>query len=176
VHETSSQPIAMHAYQRPGRFHVNVTVTDVHGVGTTSGSVTVKVRDGVPPVVRINSPRPNQRVHLSRGIVISGSAADPGPGASGVRRVEIALQFLSIGGPGCYWYDGQHSLVVRVCGSALFFRTSLKGKRWSFRLDPAVRFPSGFYAVRVRGIDRAGNVSNYYAVRLHTILGFELLP
>lgn len=175
--ETTGQPFMLHAYSRPGRFHARVTITDAHGVSTTSTAVTIRVRDGVPPIVRIDHPKPNQHVRLSpSGVTISGSAHDPGPGASGVRRVQIAVQYLSIGGPGCYWYDGQHSLAVRVCGRPLFFGVGRHGRRWSFRLDPAIRFPAGVYAVRVRAIDHAGNVSQWYAVRLRTILGFFLAP
>ena len=179
IKESTYQPLMMHAYSVPGTYHATVTVVDANFRSATSAPVTIAVSDGLPPVVRINTPRPGERAHLGHsGFVISGTAVDPGPGASGVRRVELALEFLSVpaGARGCPWFNGTHALDVRSCASPLFFRAKLKGAHFSVRLSPHLAWPAGEYALRVRGVDWAGNVSDFYAVKLRTILGFGLSP
>jgi hypothetical protein len=177
VEESTYQPQATHAYPIPGTYEATVAVIDVKGRAATSAPVRVMVRDGVPPVVRITSPRAGQHIHLGQsGFVIRGTAVDPGPVASGVRRVELALEFLSATARGCPWFDGQHALVVRGCGSPLFFRAKVQNGGFSFRLDPHLAWLRGEYAVRVRAVDWAGNVSDFYAIKLRTILGFFLAP
>jgi PKD repeat protein len=177
IQESSYQPQMSHAYSVPGAYQATVTILDANGGTATSPAVTVYVRDGVPPVVRINSPRSGQTAHLRHsGFVISGTAVDPGPGASGVRIVELGLVFLSVppGFNGCPWFDGQHALKVRLCNSPLWFGAKLGNGTFSFRLNPHLAWPTGQYAVRVRGIDWAGNVSDTFAVKLRTILAFRL--
>jgi hypothetical protein len=177
VEETTYQPMATHAYAIPGTYEATVGVLDTKGRAATSAPVRVMARDGVPPVVRITSPRSGQHVHLGHsGFVISGTAVDPGPAASGVRRVELALEFLSATARGCPWFDGHHAIVVRGCATPLFFRARLQNGHFSFRLDPHLGWPRGEYAVRVRAVDWAGNLSDLYAVKLRTILGFFLAP
>jgi hypothetical protein len=177
IEENTYQPTATHAYAVPGTYEATVAVLDTKGRAATSAPVTITVRDGIAPVVRITSPRSGQHAHLGHsGFVISGTAVDPGPGASGVKSVELALEFLSATARGCPWFNGHHAIVVRSCSSPLFFGAKVKDGHFSFRLDPHLAWPRGEYAVRVRGTDRAGNVSDFYAIKLRTILGFFLAP
>lgn len=178
IQEASYQPVMMHGYRTPGTYQATVAVTDSRGQTMVSKPVTVTVRDGRAPVVSISAPRSLESVRRrGRGYLFRGQAVDPGPGASGVRRVELALQFLSppVGTRGCLWFDGRHSLVLRGCAQPLFFPASFGRGHWSFLLRSGLSFPSGFYALRVRAFDRAGNISDWYAPRLRTILGFKLL-
>jgi hypothetical protein len=184
ITESTYQPLAMHGYRTPGTYHARVTVTagpdaiDPAGKSATSVQVTIHVSDGIPPVVRIDNPRANQRLRLgAAGILFAGSAHD----ADGVVRVQLAIQLISPlphvkTGGNCIWYGGQQALVLSACSNPYFFNASFRGGRWTFRLGPSVTIPAGSYVVRVRAFDRAGNISSYYAVRLGTILPFKLAP
>lgn len=178
ITESTYQPLAMHGYRTPGTYHARVTVTDPTGRLATSAQVTIHVRDGIPPVVRIDNPRPNQRLRLGpTGILFTGSAHD----SDGVARVQLAIQLISPlphvkTGGNCIWYGAQQSLVLTACSTPYFFNARFRGGRWTFRLGPTVTIPAGSYVIRVRAVDRAGNISSYYAVRLGTILPFKLTP
>jgi hypothetical protein len=175
--EYSYQPDALHGYRKPGTYHALVGVIDAAGNAAVSASVTIHVTDGVPPVVRINSPRSGQRVRLGgSGLGFKGSASD----ADGVAKVQIAIQLVSSAqhfktGGGCVWYDGHTWLVLANCATPHFFTVPFAHGRWSFHMTPKVRIPAGSYVIRVRAIDRAGNISHYYALPLRTILPFELV-
>lgn len=174
--EYGSQPEAMHAYRKPGTYHALVGVVDVGGQSAVSSSVTIHVADGVPPLVRIDRPSPGQRVRLrSAGIRFAGSATDAGT----VAKVQLAIQLVSSAqhfktGGRCVWYDGSSWLVLAGCSSPHFFTVPHARGKWSFHMGSKVRIPAGSYVIRVRAIDRAGNISHYYAVPLRTILPFEL--
>ena len=138
----------------------------------------IRVRDGIPPVVRIDSPRAAQHARLGRaGFVFRGTASD----AHGVSRVELAIQLISptrqfkTHGK-CVWYDPRRVLVLSDCSVPSFFLARYSHGRWSFRMNPAPSLPAGSYVVRALAIDRAGNISHFYAVRLRTILPFKLAP
>lgn len=178
IQETTYQHLMMHGYHDPGTYSATVTVTDSNGQTAASSPVTVTVRDGLPPAVAITSPRPGQHVHLGHhGVLITGTASDPGPGATGVRSVQLALGFLSTPSSfhGCIWFDGKHRFKVRTCSRPLFFGADLQSNgQFSFRLKARLRWPRGQYGVRVRATDWAGNTSQFYAVKLRTILAFRL--
>lgn len=175
---TTYQPLAMHAYRRVGAYDAQVVVTDVRGRTAASASVRLVVRDGIPPAVRIDRPRPNRIVHLGgRGRLFSGRAND----ASGVRGVELAMSLLSARGASarsgaakCGWYDGRRSLRVRSCSSPLFFAARVSRGRWRFTMPPGARIPAGVYSLRVRALDRAGNRSSLLSLRLRTIIGVRV--
>ena len=176
VQETSYQSMMMHAYANPGTYTAFVAVLDTEHRVAVSSPVTVTVRDGVPPVVAITSPRSGQHAHLGHsGFVITGTAVDPGRGASGVRTVQLALEYLqTTRSGGCPWFDGHSGLAIRACTNPLYFSAKLQGSHFSFRLNPHLTWPAGNYAIRVRATDYAGNTSDLYAVKLRTILGFRL--
>jgi hypothetical protein len=177
VVEQSYQPLALHGYRTPGTYHATVVVIDAAGHQRTSASVRIKVRDGIPPVVRINVPRPNQRVRLGpSGLRLSGKVSDN----VGVARVQLAIElvasrrhFQTHGA--CIWYDSHQFLLLSACGAPFFFNAQARHGRWSFRIDPGATIPKGTYVVRVRAIDRAGNISHFFAVGLRTILPFDLV-
>ncbi|HWC86716.1 MAG TPA: PKD domain-containing protein [Solirubrobacteraceae bacterium] len=172
----SYQPDAMHGYRKPGTYHALVGVIDSSGDAAVSASVSIHVTDGVPPVVRIDHPRPGQRLRLgSAGVRFTGSASD----TDGVSKVQLAIQLISSAqrfktGGACVWYDGKTWLVLDACSSPHFFTVPYSHGHWSYRMGSKVRIPAGSYVIRVRAIDRAGNISHYYAVPLRTILPFEL--
>ncbi len=174
--ERSYQPLALHGYRKPGSYRATVTVVDPSGNQATSTGVNIRVRDGIPPVVRIASPRPGQHTRLgASGILFRGGASDSG----GVSRVQLAVQLIAptrgIKTHGkCIWYDARQFLVLSDCSAPFFFRAKLAHGRWSFRIARSATIPAGTYVVRVRAIDRAGNISHFYSVRLRTILPFEL--
>jgi hypothetical protein len=175
--ESTYQPLMMHGYRDIGTYYATVTVLDAQGHSATSAGVTVQVRDGTPPVVAIDSPRPSQTIRLGRrGILLRGRATDTG---SGVNRVQLAIQLVSSArhfktGGGCIWFDGKVWLAISSCSSPRYFAATFANGRWSFRMNPATRIPAGTYAVRVRATDFAGNMSYFYAVRLRTIVPFRL--
>lgn len=172
--ESSYQPLAMHGYRQTGTYRATVVVTDASGNRATSPAVTVRVRDGIPPVVSIASPRPGQRLRLRSGrALFTGLATDIG--GSGVRRVQLAIQLVSgsRSRAGDAWYNGRRGLVAS--SAPYFFGASFRGGRWHFRINPHASIPSGTYVVRVRATDRSGNLSHFYAVSLRTILQFELV-
>ena len=174
--EYSYQPYAMHAYSKPGTYHAIVGVIDSANQAAVSTSVTIHVADAVPPVVRIDRPSPGQHVRLrAAGIRFTGTASD----ADGVAKVQLAIQLVSSAqhfqtGGRCIWYDGKTWLVLADCASPHFFTVPFAHGHWSFHMGSKVRIPAGSYVIRVRAIDRAGNISHYYAVPLRTILPFEL--
>lgn len=176
TNQYSYQPYVMHGYQQPGTYTVRVGVLDSTGQVAASPPVTIHVIDGVPPVVRIDHPTPNQRVHLGRGgLTLSGTATDAG----GVSKVQLAIQLVSSSqhfnaGSNCIWYDGRTWLVLASCASPHYFTVRHGGGRWSFHISGKARIPAGGYVIQVRAIDRAGNISHYYAVSLRTILPFTL--
>jgi hypothetical protein len=178
VVETTYQPLAMHGYDNTGTYHATVVVSDSHGAQATSPSVTIRVRDGVPPTVRIDSPRPYADVHFGKsGMRLSGTASDP---TDGVGKVELAIQlvhskrhFKTKGD--CIWYDSHQWLVLSGCSAPYFFPAHYGNGRWSFRIDPKARIPAGTYVIRVIGIDNAGNISHYYSISLRTIVPFDLV-
>jgi hypothetical protein len=174
--ENSYQPDAMHAYSKPGTYHALVGVIDSANQAAVSMPVTIHVTDSVPPVVRIVRPTPGQHVRLrGAGVGFTGSASD----ADGVAKVQLAIQLVSSAqhfqtGGRCIWYDGKTWLVLAACSSPHFFTVRFAHGHWSFHMGSNVRIPAGSYVIRVRAIDRAGNISHYYAVPLRTILPFEL--
>lgn len=175
--ESTNQPLMMHAYQNIGTYDATVVVLDAQGHSAGSVGVLVQVLDGTPPVVKIASPRPSQKVRIGKGgLLFRGLAQDPD---SGVARVQLAIQLvhsslrINTGGL-CIWYDGKVWLTLRNCASPRWFTAKLSGGRWSFRMSPASRIPAGSYVIRVRGVDPAGNTSAFYALRLRTILPFRL--
>lgn len=178
VIEESYQPLASHGYRRMGTYHARVDVIDKAGHKATSARVTIRVRDGTPPVVRIDSPRPGQRLRLGAGgLLFTGRATD----RNGVRRVDLAIQLVASARiiktpPGdCIWYDGRHSLVLTRCSTPYFFPAHFAGGHWRFRSNPRARLPRGRYTVRAVAIDHAGNVSHFFTVALRTILPFKLV-
>jgi hypothetical protein len=176
--ERSYSPLALHGYRNPGTYRATVTVLDPIGRRATSGAVKIRVRDGIPPVVRIDSPRSGQRLRLrTAGVVFRGGASD----AHGVSRVELAIQLISptrqfkTHGK-CVWYDPRRVLVLSDCSVPVFFAVKYAHGRWRFRMSPNPALPAGTYVVRALAIDRAGNISHFYSIRLRTILPFRLAP
>ncbi len=171
------QPLALHGYRRPGTYRARVTVVGAKGARATSTRVTIRVRDGLAPSVRIDSPRPGQRARS--GLLLRGQARDRG----GVRRVELAIQLRAtrgrpvIGAGGrCVWYAPRRGLVLTPCYAPYFFAVTRVGRtHWRFRVPGRPRLPDGTYGVRVRATDRAGNVSHFFAERLRTILAFRVV-
>ena len=89
--ERGFSPLALHGYRNPGTYRATVTVVDPAGQRATSATVKIRVRDGIPPVVRIDSPRAAHHARLGRaGFVFRGTASD----AHGVSRVELAIQLI----------------------------------------------------------------------------------
>jgi PKD repeat protein len=172
----SYQPVALHGYQKPGTYRARVGVLDASGQVAVSTPVTIHVVDGVPPVVRIDTPGPGQRLRLGHaGLSFKGSATD----ANGVRKVQIAVQLLSSArhfntGGACIWYDGSTWLVLAPCASPHYFTVPYAHGHWSFHMSGKARIPAGTYEIQVRAIDRAGNISHYYATSLRTILPFRI--
>jgi hypothetical protein len=110
------------------------------------------------------------------GLRLSGKVRDN----VGVARVQLAIQlvasrrhFQTHGA--CIWYDSHQFLLLSACGAPYFFNAQSRHGRWSFRIDPKATIPKGTYVVRVRAIDRAGNISHFFAVSLRTILPFKLV-
>jgi hypothetical protein len=176
IYDSSYQPLALHGYDKPGNYRAFIVVVTADGRQSVSSPIWVHVRDGIPPVVRIDSPRANQTLRLGRsGAQLSGRASDAG----GVAKVQLAMQLVSSRqhfntGGACIWYDGHQWLVLSGCDAPYFFDARARHGRWSFRIPGSARIPKGTYVVRVRGIDRAGNISHYYALSLRTILPFKL--
>lgn len=97
-----------------------------------------------------------------------------------VARVQLAVQLVAsrqhfATNGACIWYDSHQFLLLSACGSPFFFDAKVSHGHWSFRIDPRATIPTGTYVVRVRGIDRAGNISHFFAVSLRTILPFKLV-
>jgi hypothetical protein len=185
--DATSLPTAVHAYQEPGTYLAKVSVVTTCNTIVSSPDFHVVVGDGLPPAAAIGFPHANQTVHFGRaGLLLSGTAPDP----SGLRRVELAIQILSVKRsaararaaaaaapkPGCYWYDGRVKLRAHACASPLFFKAHVSGSRWSFRMNPRSQIPPGVYTVRVRATDRAGNMTTVFSPKLGNILAFALVP
>jgi hypothetical protein len=177
VKALGDQPLAMHGYRHTGTFRAVAGVIDRAGRFASSAPVTIQVKDGIPPVVSIDSPRPGQRVRIgSAGLALSGHATDAG----GLRSVQIAIQLVASARHfntkgACIWYDGHVWLVLAGCTTPYFFDVPFSRGRWHFRIPAGATIPAGRYVVRMQATDRAGNVSHYYAVSLRTILPFELV-
>lgn len=176
--DRSYSPLALHGYRNPGTYRATVTVVDAGGQQATSAAVRVRVRDGIPPVVRIDSPRADQHLRLgTAGVLFRGVASD----AHGVSRVELAIQLISppprfkTHGK-CVWYDPRRVLVLSDCSAPSFFAAKYAHGRWRFRMNPNPALPARTYVVRALAIDRAGNISHFYSVHLRTILPFKLAP
>jgi hypothetical protein len=178
VVERSYQPLAMHGYRRPGTYHATVVVTSGSGATATSSPVRIRVRDGIPPVVSIDTPRAGQRMRVrSGGALFKGTVSDSGD----VSHVQLAIQLVSsrqhFNTHGyCVWYDAHRYLVLSGCASPYFFNATVSHGHWRFRIDRQALIPAGTYVVRVRAIDHTGNISHYYSVALRTILPFQMVP
>jgi hypothetical protein len=173
VIEASTQPIASHAYRKPGTYEARVAIAGAGGESATSPSVQIRVRYGYPPHVAITTPAPNGTVRL--GGRIAGVASDP----TGIKRVQLAIQLLRSKthyrtGGRCIWYGGHGGLVLSPCDAPYFFNVSHGHGHWSMRFPTGASLPAGIYGVRVRAIDNAGNISSAYYERLRTIVPFRL--
>ncbi len=181
--ERDAQPRASHGYAQPGTYHATVAAIDAAGRVGQSSSVTVHVRDGLPPTVAIAVPRPGARMRLgASGVTLSGTAQDPG----GVRRVQLAIELVSSRKirlaklPGCVWYDPHRravppaGLALTSCQAPVFFAATLAHRRWHYRIPGSAALSAGTYVVRVRAGDRAGNLSDAYSESLRTIIPFRL--
>jgi hypothetical protein len=179
VSEVTYQPYMMHAYHNVGTYHATVYVLDASGDVAHSSSVTIHVRDGIPPVVAIDSPRSGQRIVVSSGgFTLRGTATDAG----GVQTVQLAIQLTTypphfkVPSSYCVWYNNRTTyLVASACGNPYYFDVPYANGRWSFKLPAKPQAPSGTYYVRVRATDHAGNVSSFFALPLHTITPFSLV-
>ena len=184
--DAGSQPTAVHAYQESGTYLAKVSIVTTCNTIVSSAEVRIVVVDGLPPAVAITYPQPNRTVHFgSLGLQLTGTAQDP----SGVRRVELAIQLVSLKRsvvlpragaaaakqPGCYWFDGHVHLKVRPCAAPLFFAARLRGHRWSFRMNPRSQIPPGVYTARARATDRVGNITTIFSPHLGNILAFGLI-
>ncbi len=176
VVDRSYSALALHGYRSPGTYRATVTVVDASGQRATSSGVQIRVRDGVPPVVRIDSPGADQRLRLgTAGALFRGVASD----SRGVSKVQLAIQLISptrqfkTHGK-CIWYDPRRVLVLSACAAPVFSAAQYAHGRWRFRMSPSAVLPAGAYVVRARAIDRAGNISHFYSVHLKTILPFKL--
>jgi hypothetical protein len=177
VIETTTQPLMMHGYRKPGTYRATVSVIDASGNRATSWAVAIRVLDALPPTVTIASPRLGQHVVLhAGGVELKGTATDP----NGVRSVQLAIELtnpprkIKVPGGDCAWYDGKNYLVASACGSPYFFPAQYAGGRWHFTIPGKAQIPAGGYVVRVRATDRRGNVSSFYAVSLRTVIPFTL--
>jgi hypothetical protein len=177
--DATTQTTAVHAYQQTGTYLVRLNVVTSCNTVINSPVYHVVVRDGLAPTVAISYPKANATVHFgTMGLQLRGTARD----ASGVRRVEIAIQILNVlraakpTTSGCYWYDGHVSLRIRGCGSPLYFPVKLTGTHWTFRMNAHSQIPPGGYAVRIRATDTAGNETTVFSPKLGDIQGFTLIP
>ncbi len=179
--DATAQPTAVHAYREAGAYAAKVSIVTTCNTIVSSTEFRVVVVDGLPPVASITTPRADQVAHFgTAGLLLGGTARD----RSGVRRVELAIQLLSVkrsgarsaaAAGGCYWYDGKRTLRARGCATPLFFPAVLHGSRWSFRMNPRSQIPPGVYTVRVRATDRLGNVTTIFSPKLGNILAFGLV-
>jgi PKD repeat protein len=172
--ETSYQGIALHAYANSGRYSASVTFTTAGGLTSPPATADIQVRDGVAPVVSIGSPRQGQRFKKvpPSVLTLSGRAAD----ATGLRRVEIALRYVSPAGGAanaCRWFNGKR-LVKGSCVKPVWLRAKLLDTRWTYAVRKPRSLPRGFYELRVRGTDVDDNISNVFSVPRKTILIFRL--
>ena len=177
--DATTQPTAVHAYQQTGSYLVRLNVVTSCNTVINSPAYHVVVRDGLAPTVAISYPKSDETVHFGAlGLALRGTARDP----SGVRRVEIAIQILSVLraakpiAAACYWYDGHVSLRARGCAAPLYFPVKLTGTHWAFRMNARSQIPPGDYAVRVRATDAAGNETTVFSPKLGDIQGFTLVP
>ncbi len=126
--QPSYQPLSLHGYKAPGIYHAWVEVINASGQRVSSGPVRIRVRDGIPPVVRIGVPRPGQRMHISSsGLVLSGTVKDN----VAVAGVQLAVQlvasrqhFTTHGA--CIWYDSHQYLLLSACGAPYFFNAQVR--------------------------------------------------
>jgi hypothetical protein len=183
--DAGALPTAVHAYAQSGNYLAKVSIVTTCDTVISSGELHVDVVDGLPPAATIGSPHANQTVHFGRaGLLLTGTATDP----SGVRKVELAMQILSVKRagtraraaaaatqPGCYWYDGKLKLRLRGCAKPLFFPVHVHAGHWSFRMNPRSQIPPGVYTARVRATDRVGNITSVFSPKLGNILAFLLV-
>jgi hypothetical protein len=180
THETTAQPLASHGYARPGTYHAKVFALDRAGRFGESSPVTIHVRDGVPPTVSIDTPRPNAHFSLRPGgVTLKGRASDAG----GVHQVQLAIELVSSKTHfpthgGCVWYDPDRpatpraGLVLSGCQAPVYFSATFAHGRWQYRIPSGASLASGTYVARVRASDRAGNVSAAFSEQLHTLIPF----
>jgi hypothetical protein len=183
--DAGALPTAVHAYAQSGNYLARVSIVTTCDTVISSGELHVDVVDGLPPAVTIGFPHASQTVHFGQaGLLLTGTATDP----SGVRKVELAMQILSVKRagtraraaaaatqPGCYWYDGKLKLRLRGCARPLFFPVHVHAGHWSFRMNPRSQIPPGVYTARVRATDRVGNITSVFSPKLGNILAFLLV-
>ncbi len=179
--DAGALPTAVHAYAQSGTYLAKVSIVTTCDTVVSSAELHVDVVDGLPPAATIGFPHANQTVHFGRaGLLLTGTASDP----SGVRKVELAMQILSLKRsgaraaatqPGCYWYDGKLKLRLRACAKPLFFPVRVHAGHWAFRMNPRSQIPPGVYTARVRATDRVGNITSVFSPKLGNILAFLLV-
>jgi hypothetical protein len=188
---TTTTPTVTHRYTREGRHTAVVVVVDsFRAVSAPSAPVTVNVTDGTPPLVRIDRPRANQALRLTRRvrttvrrrgvrrrvtvtrrnrISFAGRASD----ASGMRRVTLSLRLVararrrasSSQAARCTFLDPRRGFVRRRCSSPLEITARLRRSSWTYTVPSRRRLPAGSYRLTATGTDRAGITGNVFPVR-----------
>lgn len=170
-------PQTDHVFRRTGEYTATVTVTDLQGATASSLPVTVAVRDGVPPVVRIRSPRYGQGFPYGRRLTFSGTADD----AAGVESVRLALRLvqrtarsLASQSPRCRWWDGRRAFRAAPCDTPRFFAARRSGRRWSHRMPARPRLARGVYELSAQAVDATGLANTVFARQFRTLVRFRV--
>ena len=166
-----------HTFKRTGQFRATVAVTDLQGATAAAEPVTITVRDGVPPVVRIRSPRYGQGFPLGRRLTLSGTAED----AAGIQGVRLALRLvqrtarpIAAQTPACRWWDGRRAFRVAPCTRPITFAARLRGQRWSHRLPARPGLARGVYELSAQAVDATGLANTVFARQFRTLVRFRV--
>lgn len=164
-----------HAYRRPGRYQASVRVTDRQGgVSEPAEQVTITVRTGGVPTVRIRSPRHGTGLSFARPIVLSGTARE----TTGIGSVRLALRLVQRGAvrraqAGCRWFDGRRAFRVAPCHRPVRFAAARRGTTWRRRV-PARRLPRGTYELSAQAATPSGVRNTVFAPALRTLVRFHV--
>ncbi|MGH2978995.1 MAG: PQQ-dependent sugar dehydrogenase [Solirubrobacterales bacterium] len=119
--------------------------------------------DKLGPVVRLRSRRPSRN--------LTGTVTDP----AGVRHLRVALRATGKR-RGCHWWSRRAGHLTRRarCAKPRWMKAKLKRVKpgtWAWSVKLGGRLSRGRYRVRVRAVDRLGNVSRTLAGRSRLRVG-----
>ena len=199
VKETTKVPGVAHTYTQIGTYRTTLQVVDAQGAVSEPAPVQeVVVKDGIPPVVTITTPKQGQRKNLKstyllgakrpkpRSLTLRGNVAD----ASGIESVEVALYVVkrdkvkrakkkkrarrSQAAPKtCEFYSGR-LFAKKDCTKEIWLKATLLGDGWELKTKKGLRLPAGRYQVRVRATDLTGLPSAGFSKAAQTLVDFRV--
>jgi PKD repeat protein len=177
---TTVTPAVSHAFANVGTYAVKLAVVDKFGAASEVAELAVTVKDGLPPEIRIVTPKAKSKLRLNpkkrkgarkrprpRPLTVLGTMRD----ATGVASVEVAITRKK--GKKCHQYTGRAQRRA-ACDQFTWVPARLIGDSWQYTTRRRLRLKRGRYHVRARGTDVNGNTSTAFTGSSGTLVRFTV--